>query len=145
MKKLLVTLMCIIMVVAMVPTMAFAATEVADETAFRNAVAAGGEITLTGDITLTSAITIDKDTILNLNGHKLTTADHTNYGILVKDDFTINGEGDVVIGGLYGIGVSTSSVGVLTINGGNFVQTASGYMIGNWGEVVINGGTFTAA
>ncbi|MDO5785604.1 MAG: hypothetical protein Q4P20_11140 [Eubacteriales bacterium] len=56
-KRLLSLLIAMCMMITMIP-MAFAANTTMDETTFRNAVAAGGTVTLTGNVTLTSPLTI---------------------------------------------------------------------------------------
>ena len=66
-----------------------------------------------------------------------------NYGIVVKGQLTIQ-SGSFVTEGIYGIGVWTT--GKLAIEGGSFSygeETASDYLIGNWGETTISGGEFT--
>lgn len=125
------------------------ATETTDEAGFTvsteedllNAIVSGGSITLDGNIVLTQKLTVDKDVVLNLNGKTLTTyAENGNYGVVVKANLTINGEGNVEVGGLYGIGVTAD--GNLTINGGNFTHTGD-YMIGLFGgTATINNGSF---
>ena len=110
------------------------------------AVAAGGEVTLGGDITLTAPLTVEGDVVLNLNGYTLTLPEHDNYAIVVKGDLTVNGEGNVIVNGLYGIGLSTTCTGGLTVNGGNITGANADYLIGAFnGKVTINGGNLTAA
>ena len=105
------------------------------------ALAQGGNVTLLKDVTLTEKTTIEGTVTLNLGGYTLTTyAENGNYGFVVKGDLTIEGEGNVVVNGVYGIGV----LGALTVNGGTFTTSAdSDYMIGSWGTTTINGGHFT--
>ena len=68
MKKLLVTLMCVLMIVAMMPTMVFAAsTPVTTAADFKAAVEAGGDVVLGADIDLgTSTVYINKN--INIDG-----------------------------------------------------------------------------
>ncbi len=106
----------------------------------------GETVTLLADAELTKT-TITTDVTLNLNGKTVTVADgNGNYTVVIKDKLTIEGEGDVVVNGLYGFGLSTSCTGGLTINDGNFSITQDlSYMIGAFaGTVEINGGTFNA-
>ena len=118
-------------------------TIIDSERELRDAIAKGGEVSLGGNIALTAPITINGDVTLNLNGYTLTLPAHSNYAIVVKGSLTINGDGNVVMKGLYGIGLSTTCTGGLTINGGNFTGNGD-YMIGAYnGNVTINGGTFT--
>ena len=106
----------------------------------------GDTVALMSDTTAAGPITIDKDITLNLNGFTLTLPERDNYAIVLKNSLTINGEGNVVVNGLYGIGLSTSCTGGLTINGGNFTGANADYLIGAYnGKVIINGGTLTAA
>lgn len=106
----------------------------------------GATVTLLSDITAAGPITIAKDITLNLNGFTLTLPDHNNYAIVVKDSLTINGEGNVIVEGLYGIGLSTTCTGGLTVNGGNITGANADYLIGAFnGKVTINDGTLTAA
>ena len=118
-------------------------TVIDTERELRDAIAKGGEVSLGADIALTAPITIDGDVTLNLNGYTLTLPAHSNYAIVVKGSLTINGDGNVVMKGLYGIGLSTTCTGGLTVNGGNFTGYGD-YMIGAFnGKVTINGGNFT--
>ena len=121
-------------------------TVIDTERELRDAIAKGGEVTLGADITLTGPVTVDKAVTLNLNGFTLTLPEHNNYAIVVKNSLTINGEGNVVVKGLYGIGLSTACTGGLTVNGGNITGANADYLIGAFnGKVTINGGTLTAA
>ena len=103
----------------------------------------GSVIKLIHTIQCEEKITIEseKDITINLNGNKLLipTVDN-NYGMIVKGNLTFDGEGDIVTG-FYGIGVPAK--GKLTINNGSFRCTENGdYLIGSWGETIINGGDF---
>lgn len=60
MKRRIISILAVCcLMVAMMPA-AFAAGTTMDETAFRNAVAQGGTVTMTGDVTLTSPLSITK-------------------------------------------------------------------------------------
>ena len=110
-----------------------------------SAAQSGDTLTLLSDVTAAGPITIDKDITLNLNGFTLTLPEHNNYAIVVKDSLTINGEGNVIVEGLYGIGLSTTCTGGLTVNGGNITGANADYLIGAFnGKVTINGGNLTA-
>lgn len=68
-KRLLSLLTALCLMATMVPA-AFAAGTTMDETAFRNAVAQGGTVTMTGDVTLTSPLTITKGVTIDGTGNK---------------------------------------------------------------------------
>ena len=105
----------------------------------------GDVITLLKNVELTDKWVVDVDVTLNLNDCTLTLPALGNYAVVINDKLTINGNGDVVIKGIYGFGLSTACTGGLTINSGNFTQEGDYYLIGAWnGKVEINGGTFTA-
>ena len=103
----------------------------------------GDTITLTSNVTLTEKLTIPANTTLtiNLNNKTLSVADISdNYGLVIKGNLTIEGNGTVNTSGLYGLGVSTT--GSLTIKGGTYYNTTGHYLIGNWNNTTIEGGTF---
>lgn len=65
-----------------------------------------------------------------------------NYGMVVKGDVTIEGEGNIVLTG-YGFGTSMNTDSKLTIKSGRFIAQGCDYIFGCFdGEVVIEGGTF---
>ncbi|MBO5286487.1 MAG: hypothetical protein J6B16_06285, partial [Clostridia bacterium] len=115
------------------------------ETALADASITDGVLTLLADANLVDAFKVNSTLTIDLNGYTMTLPATANYAIVVNGDLTINGEGNVVVNGIYGIGLSTSCVGGLTINGGNYTQTAGDYLIGAFGgKVTINDGTFYA-
>ena len=115
------------------------------ETALADASITDGVLTLLADANLVDAFKVNSTLTINLNGYTMTLPATANYAIVVNGDLTINGAGNVVVNGIYGIGLSTSCVGGLTINGGNYTQTAGDYLIGAFGgKVTINDGTFYA-
>ena len=79
---------------------------------------------------------------LDLKGQSVTTyAVNSNYDIVVKGDLTITGEGELIVKGYYGIGVT--GTGSLTVESGKFTHDSADdyYLIGNFGgTVVIEGG-----
>jgi len=105
----------------------------------------GDEVKLVNDATMIDRAVFEKDITIDLNGHTLTTyADNNNYDIVIKGDVVIADSGEVgkmIISGIYGIGVSTTSGSSLTIEAGEFTHNGD-YMIGSWGTVTINGGNF---
>jgi len=106
-----------------------------------DAVADNSTLAIIEDIDFEEKVTIPAGKTLNidLNGHNLTIPTvENNYGMVVKGDFTITGEGNVAVG-MYGIGVQPTAK--LTIKGGTF-KTSGDYLIGSWGETIINGGNF---
>lgn len=63
-RKMLSLLMAFCLMLSLAPA-AFAVDATMDETTFRNAVAAGGEVVLTGNVTLTSKLTINKAVVID--------------------------------------------------------------------------------
>lgn len=106
----------------------------------------GAVITMDNDFYAEGKITVDieKEITIDLNGNKLYVSEvDNNYGCVVKGHLIVTGDGQIVTGGAYGIGVQPKN-GKLTIEGGNF-ETIGTYLIGSWGETVINGGNFRSA
>ena len=108
------------------------------------AIAAAGQgdtVVLQLDVTLTEKLVIDtgKQINLDLNEKTLTTfAVDGNYDIVVKGDLTLK-NGSIVVSGMLGIGVT----GKLTVESGSYsVAGDNDYLIGSWGETIINGGEF---
>lgn len=105
----------------------------------------GATVTLAEDFQSEEKITIEAKKVItiDLNGNKLYVPEvENNYGCVVKGDLTITGNGQVAAGGEYGIGVPAD--GKLTIEDGEF-KSIGDYLIGSWGETVINGGDFHGA
>ena len=103
----------------------------------------GDTITLTSNVILTEKLTIPANTTLtiNLNNKKIEVAKvEDNYGMVIKGNLTIEGNGTVITNGLYGLGVSTT--GSLTIKGGTYKNENGDYLIGNWNNTTIENGTF---
>ena len=122
------------------------ALEVSTEEELNNCVSQVSETcTLKNDLKISKKIVIDKDKkiILELNNKTLDVASvEDNYGVVVKGDLTINGEGTVNIGGYYGIGTSVSG-GTVTVNGGNYNSTTGGYLFSSFGgNITLNDGIF---
>ena len=85
----------------------------------------GGEVTLFGDVAIKSAVSITKDTVINLNGHNIETAQSIGRPFEVKEDgakLTINAEGATIQTGKWGlVDITGSSDNVeVVINGGTF-------------------------
>ena len=108
----------------------------AEGTALPGAVA--GVITLDSDVTLENDVTLEDEQYikvssgitLNLNGHTITGKSHSEYGLLYvgKDgDLTITGSGEI------------KNTCAPYESGG---RTYNGVVIGNYGKLTINGGTF---
>lgn len=65
-----------------------------------------------------------------------------NYGMVVKGELVIEGDGDIVVSG-YGFGTSMKSDSKITIKSGHFIAKGCDYLIGVFdGDVVIEGGVF---
>lgn len=121
----------------------------------RDAVAAGGEITLGGSIDLSTAVVVTKDTTVNLNGKTLSVSNDTvGDGVfhVTAGTLTINGEGTV-----NGVGKNKWNIAIwadggnVIINGGIYTNEGAGdedsydlIYAKNGGTVTINGGTFIA-
>lgn len=103
----------------------------------------GDTITLTSNVTLTEKLTIPANTTLTINLNNKTlgiAAISDNYGLVIKGNLIIEGNGTVNTSGLYGLGVSTT--GSLTIKGGTYKNETGDYLIGNWNNTTIEDGTF---
>ena len=170
MKKVLATVLALVMALALCSVSWADVVEVKTEAELTNAVSSGGEIKLGADITLTSMLTIpaDKTVILNTNGKTLTNKTG-NYAINNLGTLTINGGGKVVrdeasnsairtIGTLtlenvtvqvinanmIAIKVDENGVGTkgtLVVKDGAVLDTNGGQAIQAWGDVTISGGT----
>lgn len=121
MKKLLTSLLCVMMIFCMMPTMAFAEGETI---ALPEAV--DGVVNLVEDVDLPTAYVVNTELTVNLNGHSITVKNDTAgdgvFHVVENGKLTINGEG--------------------TING----VGCNNYNIAIWadgGNVIINGGTYT--
>ena len=97
MKKAALKVLLVLLVLALLPTMAMAA-EVTTLNGFKTAIANGGTIELGDDIVVTEAVTFNKETTINLNGHKLHFKQQVGSNN-VKANVTINGEGTVDVTG----------------------------------------------
>ena len=138
MKKTMAMLLALLLVAVMLPVMAMAdeATVVSTQEALKNAVAAGGEVTLGANITASITIPKDKTVTLNLGAFTLTgDGDHTitNNGTL-----TVVGSGKVVNinGGKAALFNNVNAVA--NLNGGTFEGT-TWYVIKNLGTITMNG------
>ena len=109
----------------------------AEGTALPDAV--DGVITLDSDVTLENDVTLEEgqsikvssDITLNLNGHTITGNSNSQYGLLyvgIGGDLTITGSGEI-----------KNTCEPYESDG----YTYNGVVIGNYGKLTINGGTFT--
>lgn len=113
--------------------------------AFENA-ADGATIVLTVDRDIKEPLKIPEEKTVTLRIPAGVTlgvdAGTSNYGMVVKGDLTIEGDGEIVLSG-YGFGTSMNTDSKLTIKGGTFKANGCDYIIGCFdGEIVIEGGTF---
>lgn len=116
------------------------------------ALANGGTVTLTDDITLENAVAVKENTVLNLGGHKITTAndlwnDSEENGVwsLISVDgatLTVNGNGTVEAKENDSFCVDVRNGGKVVINGGKFVGNISAVYVKE-GEAAIYGGEFS--
>lgn len=132
----------------------------AEETALRNALLNGGEVTLERNFVISEPLVVADGvkSVINLNGHYIAadtflypgnTVKEDSYAFWVKNggELTINGEGEISTASCdYSIAVWAQG-GKVTINGGKFTNAGEGsdliYASAN-GHVVINGGEFVA-
>ena len=167
MKKFLVSLLCVMMVFCMMPTMAFAEGEfdssaITSEAELRAALEDAGvaEIVLANSIDLSTAVVVTRDVTVDLNGCTLTvTNDTAGDGVfhVTGGTLTINGEGTV-----NGVGKNDYNMAIwamgqnakVIINGGNYTNVGAKDSTGDThfdliyakeGALIeINGGTFEA-
>ena len=111
MKKVLATILALVMALALCSVSWADATEVKTEAELTTAVSNGGEIKLGANITLTSMLTIsaDKTVTLDLNGLSITSAGKVikNNGILTITD--TKGGGKIISTGDTAVGVGDNS------------------------------------
>ena len=111
MKKVLATILALVMALALCSVSWADATEVKTEAELTTAVSNGGEIKLGANITLTSMLTIpaDKTVTLDLNGLSITSAGKVikNNGILTITD--TKGGGKIISTGNTAVGVGDNS------------------------------------
>ena len=98
-KKIFSVLVAMLMVMAMLPSSVFAATNVSTQDELIDAVEKGGEVVLSNNITLYKSLKIDNNVTLDLNGYTLTydaiedTEDAGLIDIYGSADVTIKGNG----------------------------------------------------
>lgn len=155
MKKVVSIALALLMVAVMLPVMAMAegANVVSTPDALKDAVAAGGEVTLGANIIASITIPKDKTVTLNLNGNTLTNeANKDTITVALGGTLTIEGTGTVD-----NVSHGTAAVynnGTVTINGGTYTRSAevgtgkdpdsdngnSWYTICNHGVMTVNAG-----
>lgn len=167
MKKIISIALALLMVAVMLPVMAMAegANVVSTPDALKDAVAAGGEVTLGANIIASITIPKDKTVTLNLNGNTLTNeANKDTITVALGGTLTIEGTGTVD-----NVSHGTAAVynnGTVTINGGTYTRSEEkgtgnpnnsdhgnswyticnhGVMTVNAGATVKNKGTFSSA
>lgn len=106
----------------------------------------GDVIAISGNTNVTNSVKVEEGQEVTINVKKGATlgldAGASNYGLVVKGDVTIAGEGDTVVTG-YGFGTSINTDSKLTIKSGHFIAKGCDYIVGCFdGEVVIEGGEF---
>ena len=132
MKKVLATILALVMALALCSVSWADATEVKTEAELTAAVSNGGEIKLGADINATITIPADKTVTLNLNGKTLTGS------IVNKGTLTVTGTGKVVATAAKTAAVANFPDGTVTLSGGTY-ESANWYVIKNMGEMYING------
>ena len=153
-KKVISIALALLMVAVMLPVMAMAegANVVSTPDALKDAVAAGGEVTLGANIIASITIPKDKTVTLNLNGNTLTNeANKDTITVALGGTLTIEGTGTVD-----NVSHGTAAVynnGTVTINGGTYTRSEekgtgnpnsdhgnSWYTICNHGVMTVNAG-----
>lgn len=137
-RKMVSSLLALCMMMLLLPVTAFAQAQTVDsQEALKNAVAAGGEITLGTDIVLTEGLEIPegKTVTLNLNGHTLSYSAADT--ISNKGTLTVAGAGSVVNTGNGGALVNYPGA-VANLTGGTF-QGNKWYTLKNLGTMTISG------
>ena len=156
MKKFFITLMCIIMVVCFMPTVALAEgeTPAANMTGaeFIDLADTEGNIVLEEDINLTSTVEIEanKSIVLDLNGHKITVAVNSGSSSDTRHYYAIDNYGTFTLkdsvggGSITARGIENLGKGVMTIESGKIISQDSngGACIWNEATLFINGGLF---
>ncbi len=132
MKKVLATILALVMALALCSVSWADTTEVKTEAELTAAVSNGGEIKLGADISATITIPADKTVTLNLNGKTLTGS------IVNKGKLTVTGTGSVVATAAGTAAVANFPGGTVTLSGGTY-ESANWYVIKNMGEMYING------
>ena len=106
----------------------------------------GGYAALGEDISLTQPITIDKEAVLDLNGHTLSSDQPTMISITPQGDLTITGDGSIIgpaNGATYDSNaLITVDAGKLKMESGTVTATGAG-SDGMYGVYVLNGGEAT--
>ena len=147
MKKVLATVLALVMALALCSVSWADATEVKTEAELTTAVSNGGEIKLGANITLTSMLTIpaDKTVTLDLNGLSITSAGKVikNNGILTITD--TKGGGKIISTGNTAVGVGDNSKTTIKTAIIESVEGAviTGYATG--ATINIEDGTFSAS
>ena len=147
MKKVLATILALVMAIGLCSVSWAAATEVKTEAELTTAVSNGGEIKLGANITLTSMLTIpaDKTVTLDLNGLSITSAGKVikNNGILTITD--TKGGGKIISTGNTAVGVGDNSKTTIKTAIIESVEGAviTGYATG--ATINIEDGTFSAS
>lgn len=101
----------------------------------KEALIAGGEVTLDKDYTFTQPISISKPTTLNLNGKTFTGAIVASEDLRVDNGTFVNNNSD-------NSGIEVTTDAKLTLNNVNIESARHGVRVESTGAVVINGGTY---
>lgn len=127
--------------------------KVDDAEGIAEAFANGGTVTLNDDITLTDALTVDKDVVLNLNGHTLSNSDDLwNEADKTWGVINVSGRGTTLIingeeGGIIAKEDDCFCIGVkdgarVVVNGGTYKGNISAVYVKE-GEAAIYGGDYS--
>ena len=107
----------------------------------------GDEIVILNDIDLLMQVVIQKEITINLNGNNISLPDVSGYAIIAEKPLTVDGEGIVIINGLYGLGVADNGEGSLAIKNGAYAGINESGKTSLFGgpNVSVSGGLFTHA
>ncbi|WP_138268165.1 hypothetical protein [Anaerofustis stercorihominis] len=160
-KKIFSVLVAMLMVMAMLPSGVFAATNVSTQDELIDAVEKGGEVVLSNNITLYKSLKIDNNVTLDLNGYTLTydaikdTEDAGLIDIYGSADVTIKGNGTITYNSDENSGYMNSNYSLgyaIRVDGNSKVVLEDNVyhagltcvQAGSDSSVIINGGTFKA-
>ncbi|MBR5772630.1 MAG: InlB B-repeat-containing protein, partial [Clostridia bacterium] len=153
MKKSLSIILSVLMALSVFSLMPFSVwadepTAVTTYDQLKTAIASGGSICLGADISTTEATWIQKDTVLDLNGHTLDLGSNKIYVIAnaTFKDSSGNNSGKISGTGNYKIyaglvSAGESYPGTLTVESGTYVTSGNGMLrVAACGEFIMNGG-----
>lgn len=107
-------------------------------------IAEGGVVTLGADINLDEPLSIDKDLMLELNGHTITGTAASKSGYLFTANgamLTLKGPGLLTVSGRIAL---ANDGGEIVVESGSYESSDVAFTAGNGGKVTMDGGTINA-